>query len=792
MQAKSFYDQAVAAALLVTTADSYSMERSKANVLIAKNASTDATTAATNTALYAVTGKAYMDAYVAVSLAEQAVAAKNAAVTATSEGDAALNSMASTPDSTTLQQLIVAKSVVAEEGLRATINFEAQTRTTAAVVDSTVSGAVAVAARAVETARAASAAAQETVRISQSYIVSAQALINASAVVAYAAEVSALVPQTQDHFVKAQAALEDLKKQPDSTLFIQIIQNKAEQITSVLSLATRILNDAFVAQRTVGSYIIATNMATTAIARAQASFDLISSMETNSRDMYITAQAYLSAAPLFALALRAPVLEKEANDLSLELELLTITVNNATTSVAMISPLDQATEKGRTMYDVVDRLGALIPQADEILASVQGDETVINLARTARATVATTYEYARAAYVAAQALLSASLEIYNNMVATEEAFRQSMVMSGTSAMDTIVADAAKALQAARTVNDSAKQILLQIEPTTTKSPEALVLLTQMDDDARVVNMAAATLEADILLAQQVQMDYSEFISFERVLTDMGANARVARELSQATSAMATRARELTMQKIASEKSTLESYKQIEQTATTTVLPQMRIQKEELLSKFAAAEAAFRSIQRLLGATAKRLHVSSSTSVEISELLQTLITAYDSVNLVNKDILFLYENNVAFLNSVISSNLSFTTDTTFQQRASQTLQELTAIKNSAQASLSTLETYVSNARKTLSDTIAAENATAERLAAEKAAEERLAAEKMSAEVNTRRLREIEEQRIKAQSAKKQAFLDSINPNYDEAGKPTMGRTLITVALVMIVMFIVILL
>jgi hypothetical protein len=273
---------------------------------------------------------------------------------------------------------------------------------------------------------------------------------------------------------------------------------------------------------------------------------------------------------------------------------------------------------------------------------------------------------------------------------------------------------------------------------------------------------------------------------------MGANARVARELSQATSAMATRARELTMQKIASEKSTLESYKQIEQTATTTVLPQMRIQKEELLSKFAAAEAAFRSIQRLLGATAKRLHVSSSTSVEISELLQTLITAYDSVNLVNKDILFLYENNVAFLNSVISSNLSFTTDTTFQQRASQTLQELTAIKNSAQASLSTLETYVSNARKTLSDTIAAENATAERLAAEKAAEERLAAEKMGAEVNTRRLREIKEQRIKAQSAKKQAFLDSINPNYDEAGKPTMGRTLITVALVMIVMFIVILL
>jgi membrane protein involved in colicin uptake len=104
----------------------------------------------------------------------------------------------------------------------------------------------------------------------------------------------------------------------------------------------------------------------------------------------------------------------------------------------------------------------------------------------------------------------------------------------------------------------------------------------------------------------------------------------------------------------------------------------------------------------------------------------------------------------------------------------------------------LETYVSNARKTLSDTIAAENVKAERLAAEKALAEKLAAEKLAAELYARRLREIEEERITAKLAKKQVFLDNINPKYDEAGKPTMGRTLITVALVMIVMFIVFLL
>jgi hypothetical protein len=623
-QAKTFYDQAVSAAALVVT-DTFAINTASTYRILALNASNDARASANNTALYAVSGKAYMDAYVAVALAQQAVVEKNAAVTASNEGGAALNSMASTPDSTTLQQIVTAKSAVAEERLRSTLNFEAQTRTAAAVVDSTVNGAVSVATQAVKLAQAATAAAQETVRASQSYVVSAQAFINATALLA-----------------------------------------------------------------------------------------------------------------------QTPVLEKEAKALSLELELLTITVNNATTSEAMKAPLDQAMEKGRNMLDAVDRIGALLPRADEILASVQGDESVINLidmldavdrigalipqavidfARNARATIVTTYDFARAAYVAAQALLSASLEIYNDMVATEEAFLQSMVASGTLAMDTIVADAAEELQAARLVNESAKRILSQIEPVAIKSPEALVLLTQLDDVARVVNMAAATIEADILLAQQVQLDYIDLISFERVLTDMAVNARVARELAEATSAMALRARELTMQKIASEKSTLESFKEIEQTATSTVLPQMRMQQEELLSKFAAAEAAFRSI------------ISSSTSVEISELFQTLVMAYDAVNLAYKDILFLYESNVTFLNAVISSNLSFATDTTFQQRASQTLQELSTIKNTAQTSLLKLETYVSNARKTLSDVIAAENDKAERLKAEKALAERLAAEKLAAEKET---------------------------------------------------------
>jgi hypothetical protein len=732
MQAQSFYDQAVAVAALVTT-DTFAMSTAATNLLTAKNAATDATTAATNTALYAVTGKAYMDAYVAGSLAQQAVAAKNAAVTASNEGAAALNSMASTPDSTTLQQIITAKSAVAEERLQSTLNFEAQTRTAAAVVDPTVSGAVAYAVQAVQLAQAATAAAQETVRASQSYIVSAQALIDASAVVAYAAEIGALVPQAQEHVNNAQAGLEELKKQPDSAVLVQGIQSRFEQLTSVFGLATRIMGDAFAAQRTVSSYALATNMTANAITRAQASIDLIAAMETTVRDMYTTAQAYFAAAPLFALAMSAPMLEKKISAFRLQVELLTITANNAVSPANIKVSLDQATETGRNMLGVVDRLGALIPQADELLAAVRGDEMVINLARNARTTIVTNYEFARAAYGSAQALLRASQEIYNNTVATDEAFRQSMVASGRSAMDTIVADAAKALQVARSVNDSAKRILSQIEFATTKSPEALVLLTQLDDNARVVNMAAATIEADILLAQQVQLDYIEFISFERALNDMGSNAQVARELSQATSAMATRARELTMQKIASETSTLESYKQIEKTATTTVLPQMRMQKEEFMSKFAAAEAAFRSIQALLrGATATRLHVSSSSSVEISELLQTLVAAYDAVNLVYKDILFLYESNVAFLNSVISSNLSFTTDTTFQQRASQTLQELLAIKNTAQTSLSTLETWVSNARKTLSDTIATENAEAERVAAEKAVAERLAAEQLAAE------------------------------------------------------------
>jgi hypothetical protein len=274
---------------------------------------------------------------------------------------------------------------------------------------------------------------------------------------------------------------------------------------------------------------------------------------------------------------------------------------------------------------------------------------------------------------------------------------------------------------------------------------------------------------------------------------------------------------------------LESYKEIEQTATSTVLPQMRMQKEELLSKFAAAEAAFRSIQTLLSnATATRLHVSSSTSVEISEVLQTLVTAYDSVNLIYKDILFLYDSNVTFLNLVISSNLSFAADTTFQQRASQTLQELSTIKNTAQTTLSKLETYVSNARKTLSDTIAAENAkiarlaaekalaeklaaeklaaekaTAdrlvaerlaaerllkERLAAEKAKAEQLAAERLSAENYTRRIRNLE----KEQTVLREAKMREILKKDDRLGNPTMGNTLKIILIVLIILFMMILL